>query len=79
MFVANFISKHLGLWLPSVGWTAYLAALAIGRLAYVVVDQNVMRFRSALFRPGFGTILMITAYSFLAIGIIAGALINLGV
>jgi peptidoglycan/LPS O-acetylase OafA/YrhL len=79
MFVANFISKRLGVWLPSIGWAAYFVALSVGSLAYVAVDQNVMRFRSALFRPGFGTILMITAYSFLAIGIIAGAFINLGV
>jgi peptidoglycan/LPS O-acetylase OafA/YrhL len=79
MFVANFVSKKLGIWLPSVSWTAYFVALAVGSLAYILVDQNVMRLRSVLFRPAFGTVLMATAYTLLAAGIVAGAIFGLGV
>ena len=79
MFGANFITKRLGLWLPSIGWTAYFISLVAGSLAYVAVDQNVMRLRGVLFRPNYGKILMISAYSLLAIGIITGAIFKLGV
>ena len=78
MFAANFLSKRLGIGLPSVPWTAYFVALAVGSLAYVLVDQNVMRLRSTLYRPFAGTALMITAYSLLAAGIVAGAILALG-
>jgi uncharacterized membrane protein len=67
------------LWLPSIGWTAYFISLVAGSLAYVAVDQNVMRLRGVLFRPNYGKILMISAYSLLAIGIITGAIFKLGV
>lgn len=79
MFGANFLSKRLSLWLPSLGWTAYCIALAVGSLAYVLVDQKVMRLRSTLYRPAAGTALMITAYSLLAAGVIASAVLGLGV
>ncbi len=79
LFAANLVSKRLGLWLPSVGWTAYCIALAVGSLAYVLVDQNVMRLRSTLYRPRAGIALMVTAYSLLAAGILAGAVLELGV
>ena len=79
IFAANFLVKHLHVPLPSIGWVAYAFALAAGSAAYVLVDQNVMRLRSAYFRPGFGTILMVTAYSLLALGIIGGAILRMGV
>jgi peptidoglycan/LPS O-acetylase OafA/YrhL len=79
IFAANYITKHLGMRLPSVPWTAYLIALAVGSLAYVLVDRNVMRWRGRLFRPAFGMALMLTAYALLATGILAGAILRLGV
>jgi peptidoglycan/LPS O-acetylase OafA/YrhL len=79
MFAATLLTKHLGVRLPSVSWTAFVIALGVGSLAYVLVDQNIMKWRSRLYRPGFGTALMIMAYSLLAAGVVAGAVLRLGV
>ena len=54
-------------------------ALAAGSLAYVAVDQNVMRLRSTLYRPAYGNALMVAAYALLITGILAGAMLHMGV
>jgi peptidoglycan/LPS O-acetylase OafA/YrhL len=79
IFAASFLVKHLSVPLPSIGWTAYVFALVAGSAAYLMVDQNVMKWRAALFQPAFGKTLMIIAYSLLAAGIFGGAVLRLGV
>lgn len=79
MFAANYMSKRLGIALPSIGWTAYLVALMVGSLAYLVVDRNIMRFRDTLYRPALARLLMATAYLLLMAGAVGGVLNDFGV
>jgi peptidoglycan/LPS O-acetylase OafA/YrhL len=78
MFIVNFIRHRLGMPSTSVSWTAYAVALVIGSLAYVLVDQNIMKWRPRLYRPSFGRVLMVSAYSLLAAGVFGGAVLRLG-
>ncbi|MFL6720238.1 MAG: acyltransferase, partial [Sphingomonas sp.] len=78
-FGAHFIEHRLGRTLAWEGWLAYLFAVAAGSTAYLLIDQNVMRLRSGLYQPRAGTILMLTAYTLLTMGIVAGAVLRLGV
>jgi hypothetical protein len=79
MLGANFLYKRLGVPLLSIGWTAYLLALIAGSLAYIIVDQNVMRFRGRFYRPALGHSLMVAAYSLLIAGVFGGVFLRLGV
>jgi peptidoglycan/LPS O-acetylase OafA/YrhL len=73
MFVANEIAKLVGL--PSVGLVAFGVALAVGTIAYLIVDRNVMRVRSRLYRPTLGRNFMVAAYALLGLGVLGSELI----
>jgi peptidoglycan/LPS O-acetylase OafA/YrhL len=68
IFVANLFLKHS----PAVGLVAYLVAVAVGVVAYLAVDRNVMRWRKRFYRPTVGKILIGVAYALLATGVAYG-------
>lgn len=71
MFAANAAGKHFG-FVSGRGEIAYLVAVAVGTAAYLLVDRNVMRWRSYSYRPATGKVLMGIAYSLFAVGLTYG-------
>jgi peptidoglycan/LPS O-acetylase OafA/YrhL len=76
-FAAGFLAHRLGLSVPALA--AYGIAVIAGTTAYVVIDRNVMNWRGHFYRPEIGRALMIAAYGLFASGVMAGAVLGLGV
>lgn len=66
--------------LPQVGrpfsqLLGFVFALAVASVAYLLVDRNILRHRSAVYRPQFGIMAMCAAYLLMCVGVTLGLVV----
>lgn len=76
MFIAHGLARHISLLSgATVSIVGYLAGVAVGTVAYLVVDRPVMRLRDRWYSPPVGRAMGGIAYTLLAIGLVGGTII----
>ena len=72
-FVAHGLTKRVGLsGTPIDQWGGYVLGLIAGAVAYVAIDQQILKRRAGLYTPSRGRWLGATAYALLLCGVVFG-------
>lgn len=76
IFVARFVAKQLGI-APGamIGLAGYAGAIAVGSLAYWLVDRRVLAWREAAYTPARGRLAMALAYGTMTLGVLGTLLV----